>query len=67
MSPYKLLLKWRRFLQETPWFKKCFKCNNVYPLFIFEKNNSRFQLPSAKGKCFECRICGIKRKFGFNK
>lgn len=61
MSPYKLLLKWRRFLEETPWFKKCFKCNNIYPLWLFKINTSRFQLPSAKGKCFECKICSKKR------
>ena len=67
MSPYKLLLKWRRFLILSKYFKKCFKCNNVYPTLMFKKNNSKFQLPSGRGKRFKCRVCNSKGKFGFSK
>lgn len=62
MTPYKILIRWRRFLSNTSLFKKCFKCDNVYPLFLFKVNTSKYQRPASKGRCFECKICNLKRK-----
>jgi len=42
-------------------FKKCFIGNHFRPLFMFQKNKSKHQLPSDMGVCVNCRICTIKR------
>ncbi len=42
-------------------FKKCFIGNHFRPLFMFQKNKSKHQLPSDMGVCVNCRICTIIR------
>jgi hypothetical protein len=37
--------------------KRCYKCNRWYPLFMFKKDNRKFQLPVALGKARNCRMC----------
>ena len=41
--------------------KTCFKCKHNYPLFLFHKDDSTYQLKSNKGKVVECRFCVLKR------
>lgn len=40
--------------------KKCFKCKRKYPLFLYQKNNSKYQREADLGVCIECRICSYK-------
>jgi hypothetical protein len=47
-------------------FKKCFTCNRKYPLFLFYVNKLKYQLPSDKGRCVNCRFCEIKYLFKRN-
>jgi len=42
-------------------FRKCFKCNNNFPLFLFHKNTRKYDIPYYKGRCVECRWCASKR------
>ncbi len=42
------------------YFKKCFKCNHNYPLFLFPINFRKYQLSTAKGKGLVCKICLYK-------
>ena len=37
--------------------KRCYKCNKWYPLFMFKKDNRKFQLKIALGKVRNCRVC----------
>ena len=41
--------------------KRCFTCKRTYPLFMYHKDDSKYQLKSNKGKCVECRLCVLKR------
>lgn len=41
--------------------KKCFGCNKKYPLFMFQKDKMKYQIPSDKGRVKVCRICCYKR------
>lgn len=43
--------------------KKCFTCSRTYPLFLFHKNNRKYQRPENKGKCFNCRFCEAKKAY----
>ena len=42
-------------------FKKCFIGNHFRPLFMFQKNKSKYQRESDLGVLTNCRICEIKR------
>lgn len=44
----------------SKYFKKCFKCNHNYPLFLFPINFRKYQLSTAKGKGLVCKICLYK-------
>lgn len=54
---FTLILKYRNFLINTKYFKLCYGCDNVLPLFMFKKNNKKYVRPSQKGRCFNCVIC----------
>lgn len=43
--------------------KKCFNTQRKLPLFLFQKDNSKYQIKSEKGKCRVCRICNMKKSF----
>ena len=47
-----------RFKIET---KRCFNCGKTKYLFLFKKDNSKYQLKSNKGRCIKCRRCSIKQ------
>lgn len=38
-------------------FKKCFSCQKNYPLFLFYKNNRKYQREDMKGTTYCCRFC----------
>lgn len=38
-------------------FKRCFNCGKNYPLFLFQKNNRKYQREHMKGKVHNCRFC----------
>lgn len=40
--------------------KKCFTCKRKYPLFLFSKNNRKYQRPENKGRVYNCRMCTYK-------
>ena len=40
--------------------KKCFGCNRKFPLFMFSKDNMKYQRPSDQGRVKCCRICNYK-------
>jgi hypothetical protein len=42
-------------------FKKCFNTKKKLPLFMFQKDNSKYQLKADKGTCKVCRYCNIKK------
>ena len=37
--------------------KQCYTCNRWYPLWMFKKDNRKFQLSIALGKVRNCKIC----------
>lgn len=57
---YRIMLKWRLILSRSKWFKECFRCNSILPLFMFKKNGSKHQRENAKGRCFACKRCTNK-------
>lgn len=44
-------------------FKKCFKCNKTYPLFMYQKSDTP-PIKSAMGKAYVCRICNFTESKG---
>jgi hypothetical protein len=38
-------------------FKNCFNCGRKYPLFLFKKNNRKYQRPQMKNRVYNCRFC----------
>jgi len=46
--------------------KKCFSCKRNLPLFLFLKDNSKYQVKAEKGKTKVCRLCNIKRSLKTN-
>jgi hypothetical protein len=43
--------------------KRCYSCRRKKFLFLFKKDNSKYQLKSSLGRCIVCRTCNIKRAF----
>lgn len=41
--------------------KKCFKTERKLPLFMFQKDHSKYQLKSDLGRCKICRVCNMKK------
>jgi hypothetical protein len=41
--------------------KKCFGCNYRYPLFMFQKDNMKYQRPHDQGRVKVCRICNYRK------
>jgi hypothetical protein len=46
--------------------KICFKCKRNLPLFLFLKDDSKYQVKAEKGKTKVCRLCNIKRSLKTN-
>ena len=40
--------------------KKCFNTKNHLPLFLFQKDSSKYQIKADQGRCKICRICNLK-------
>lgn len=40
--------------------KKCFNTKNNLPLFLFQKDSSKYQIQADQGRCKICRICNLK-------
>ena len=41
--------------------KRCYACEFLLPLFMFSKNNRKYQNATNKGRNYICRICNYKR------
>ena len=41
--------------------KYCFTCGKRLPLIMYHRDDSKYQIKSNNGKCFECRFCTFKR------
>ena len=39
---------------------RCYQCRKNYPNLMFKKDRRKFQLPIAKGRVRNCRICTWK-------
>jgi hypothetical protein len=46
--------------------KICFSCKRNLPLFLFLKDDSKYQVKAEKGKTKVCRVCNIKRSLKTN-
>lgn len=40
--------------------KRCFTCNKNKFSYNYPVNNRKYQIKSALGKCFNCRLCEVK-------
>ena len=40
--------------------KKCFNTKKYLPLFLFQKDFSKYQIQADQGRCKICRICNLK-------
>jgi hypothetical protein len=41
--------------------KYCISCGKNRPMFLYHKDDSKYQIKSNNGKCIECKICTYKR------
>lgn len=41
--------------------KYCRTCGKNRPMYLYHKDDSKYQIKSAMGKCIECRRCAYKR------
>lgn len=41
--------------------KYCRTCGKNRPMYLYHKDDSKYQIKSNNGKCIECRICTYKR------
>ena len=40
--------------------KRCFTCKFNKPLFLFGKNNMKYQISSDMGRLINCRLCTVR-------
>ena len=41
--------------------KYCRTCGKNRPMYLYHKDDSKYQIKSNNGKCIECRFCTFKR------
>lgn len=41
--------------------KYCRTCGKNRPMYLYHKDDSKYQIKSNNGKCIECRFCTYKR------
>ena len=41
--------------------KYCISCGKNRPMWLYHKDDSKYQIKSNNGKCVECKICSYKR------
>lgn len=43
--------------------KYCISCGKNKPLFLYHRDDSKYQIKSNNGKCIQCRLCSFKRAY----